>query len=401
MTHLCMPPMTSTPPSRRSKKVSRYHVIAPRYSRSGGACGSKVANSNPLYASSPATGVSPHCSRSSAPQPVAAMAANIQKSAYSASAVAHDQNRVFANIGSKEVSRIWNLALMSKKRPAPCEDPLELLFIDFGIDEDAMADQTVLDVDPLFDIASHRLSSRKNETINATRHILTLSEAFYARCEEMSDGQKAAAFEQNAVEAKAAIEFLRAAALGGDPQLPTAMRALAMPYAVSPCAGCQRQADDGQAKERRDRMGERQRERQRDAEQAEQRLCDPHDRGFDRVRSPQIAVEIEVFPGPVAGGRGLACDRPRIIKRSRSRAHWAIHAVLRIVPARLRKRRARKSGFCAIIALSHGKHGRRRRRPAPHLPLPRPLPGAREGGHMRRGRRSSGSLRTPLKPGAD
>src|SRR5262249_34039025 len=47
-THLCMPPITSIPPSRRSKNVSRYQVIAPRYSTSGGAVGSKVANSSPL-----------------------------------------------------------------------------------------------------------------------------------------------------------------------------------------------------------------------------------------------------------------------------------------------------------------------------------------------------------------
>src|SRR5215510_4096379 len=47
-THLCRPPITSIPPSRRSKKASRYQVISPRYVKSGGASGSKVANSSPL-----------------------------------------------------------------------------------------------------------------------------------------------------------------------------------------------------------------------------------------------------------------------------------------------------------------------------------------------------------------
>jgi hypothetical protein len=38
---------TVMPPSRRSKNVSRYQVISPRYSKSDGAVGSKVANSSP------------------------------------------------------------------------------------------------------------------------------------------------------------------------------------------------------------------------------------------------------------------------------------------------------------------------------------------------------------------
>src|SRR5439155_17434787 len=48
MTHRCIPPMTSMPPSRRSKNASRYQVISPRYSSNGGASGSNVAKINPL-----------------------------------------------------------------------------------------------------------------------------------------------------------------------------------------------------------------------------------------------------------------------------------------------------------------------------------------------------------------
>src|SRR6266567_7760000 len=90
-----------------------------------------------------------------AAQPVAAMAADVEKGVDLARAVAHHQHRVLAHISREEVARLRDLALVAQKEPAACENPLLLFFVDPPLDKDAAADQTSIGIDKTTDIRSH------------------------------------------------------------------------------------------------------------------------------------------------------------------------------------------------------------------------------------------------------
>ncbi len=92
-----------------------------------------------------------------AAQPVAAVAADIQKGMNLAAAVAHDQHWVFTHVGSEEVPRLRDLALMAKEEPTASENPLQLLLVDLGLDEDPAADQPVIGVDETGDVLRHTI----------------------------------------------------------------------------------------------------------------------------------------------------------------------------------------------------------------------------------------------------
>src|SRR5215813_3678998 len=192
MTHLCIPPSTSIPPSRRSKNTSRYQVISPRFSSSGGASASKGGEDQSLVVvelrhrdESPALALESAVigfleerdadQRSivaigpavigtrerggvagiGSAQPVAAMAAHVEEGVNLAVRVAHDQDRVLPYVGREEVARLRDLALVAEEEPAASEDPLELLLVDLSLDEDATADQSVLGIDEIPDVPDH------------------------------------------------------------------------------------------------------------------------------------------------------------------------------------------------------------------------------------------------------
>src|SRR5262249_12955689 len=91
-----------------------------------------------------------------AAQPVATMAADIQKCVYLSAAVAHHQNRVFTHIGGEEIARLRNLALVAQIEPAAREDPLQLLLVDPALDKDAATDQTLFSIDQSERVGCHR-----------------------------------------------------------------------------------------------------------------------------------------------------------------------------------------------------------------------------------------------------
>ena len=76
-----------------------------------------------------------------AAQPVAAMAADIEKGAHPAGTVAHHQHRVLAHIGRQEIARLRDLAFVAQEQPAAGEDLLQLLLVDLRLDKDAPADE--------------------------------------------------------------------------------------------------------------------------------------------------------------------------------------------------------------------------------------------------------------------
>src|SRR5215469_7811907 len=91
-----------------------------------------------------------------AAQPVAAMAAHVEECAHLAARVAHHENRVLAHISRKEVAGLRDLALMAQEQPAARENSLELLLIDFRLDEDASADQAAVSINQLVQLRNHR-----------------------------------------------------------------------------------------------------------------------------------------------------------------------------------------------------------------------------------------------------
>ena len=91
-----------------------------------------------------------------AAQPVAAMAADVQKRVHLALRVAHHQHRVFAHIGGEEIAGRGDLAVMAQKQPAAGEDLLQFLLVDLRLDEDAAADQAAFAVDEPGAVICHR-----------------------------------------------------------------------------------------------------------------------------------------------------------------------------------------------------------------------------------------------------
>src|SRR5271154_6679438 len=83
------------------------------------------------------------------------MAADVQKSAHLAAAVADDQNRVLAHIGGEEVAGFRDLAFVAQIQPAAGEDPLQFLFVDIRLDKDAAADTPIVGVDQSVQIPHH------------------------------------------------------------------------------------------------------------------------------------------------------------------------------------------------------------------------------------------------------
>jgi len=79
-------------------------------------------------------------------QPVAAVAADVEKGADLPRAVPHHQDRVLAHVGTEEVAGVGDLALVAQKQPATGEDPLQLLRIDLRFDKDTSTDQAVLGI---------------------------------------------------------------------------------------------------------------------------------------------------------------------------------------------------------------------------------------------------------------
>src|SRR5271169_5573409 len=93
-----------------------------------------------------------------AAQPVAAMAANIQKGMHLARRVAHNENRVFAHVSGEKIAGLRDLALMAQKEPAARENALQLLLINIRLDEDAATDEAILGIDQPERVGFHRLS---------------------------------------------------------------------------------------------------------------------------------------------------------------------------------------------------------------------------------------------------
>src|SRR5262245_43399605 len=90
-----------------------------------------------------------------ATQPVAAMAADVEKGMDLPSAVPHDQHGVFSHVGAEEIARVSNLALMAEEQPAAREDLLQLLLVDLLVDEDTPTNEALLDIHQLFDVGRH------------------------------------------------------------------------------------------------------------------------------------------------------------------------------------------------------------------------------------------------------
>src|SRR5271166_4022727 len=93
-----------------------------------------------------------------AAQPVAAMAADIQKGMHLARRVAHNENRVFAHVSGEKIAGLRDLALMAQKEPAARENALQLLLINIRLDEDAATDEAILGIDQPERVGFHRLS---------------------------------------------------------------------------------------------------------------------------------------------------------------------------------------------------------------------------------------------------
>ena len=53
-----------------------------------------------------------------AAQAIAAMAADIEKSAHLARRAAHDQHRIFAHISCGKIAWLWDLAVVAQEQPA-------------------------------------------------------------------------------------------------------------------------------------------------------------------------------------------------------------------------------------------------------------------------------------------
>src|SRR5215831_1156467 len=79
-------------------------------------------------------------------QPVAAVAADVEKGADLPRAVPHHQDRVLAHGGTEEVAGVGDLALVAQKQPAAGEDLRQLLLVDLWLDKDAPADQAALGI---------------------------------------------------------------------------------------------------------------------------------------------------------------------------------------------------------------------------------------------------------------
>ena len=90
-----------------------------------------------------------------AAQPIAAMPADIEKSARPAVTVAHHENGVFAHVGSQEIAGPRDLAFVAQEQPTSSENPLQLLLIDLRLDKDAAADQTITIVDQSAHFSGH------------------------------------------------------------------------------------------------------------------------------------------------------------------------------------------------------------------------------------------------------
>src|SRR6516165_3150634 len=88
-------------------------------------------------------------------QAVAAMAADVEKGVHVPLGVAHHEDWVLAHVGTQEVARLGDLALMAEKEPAASKDLLELLGVDVGLNEDASADQAALDIHQPLDVRHH------------------------------------------------------------------------------------------------------------------------------------------------------------------------------------------------------------------------------------------------------
>ena len=78
---------------------------------------------------------------------VAAMAADIEKGADLAGAVAHHQHWVLAHPGGEEITRTRDLAVMAQEEPAARENPRQLLVVNLRLDKDAAAEEAVLEID--------------------------------------------------------------------------------------------------------------------------------------------------------------------------------------------------------------------------------------------------------------
>src|SRR5712691_4102608 len=88
-------------------------------------------------------------------QPVAPMAADVEKGVHLPRAVAHHQDRVLAHGGTEEVAGLGDLALVAQKQPATGEDLLQLLLVDLLLDEDAPTHEALLSIDQMFYLCPH------------------------------------------------------------------------------------------------------------------------------------------------------------------------------------------------------------------------------------------------------
>src|SRR5258708_35342734 len=83
------------------------------------------------------------------------MATDVEEGVDLGRAVAYHQHRVLTHRGREEGSWLRDLTLVAQKKPAARENPLLLLFVDLGFNENAAADQSTIGIDQTTDIRSH------------------------------------------------------------------------------------------------------------------------------------------------------------------------------------------------------------------------------------------------------
>src|SRR5690242_15681908 len=97
------------------------------------------------------------------------MAADIQEGAHDAGGIAHDEYRVLAHPGREEIAGPWNLALVTKKKPATCEDVSHFRLVDVRVVEYSPADQAVSDINGVAYVGAHGVSAPGGGTACARR----------------------------------------------------------------------------------------------------------------------------------------------------------------------------------------------------------------------------------------
>ena len=103
------------------------------------------------------------------------MTADVQEGVDLALGVAYDQDRVLTHVGAEEVPRLRDLAFVAEEQPAARKDPLQLLFVDLPLDEDASADQSVIGIDEITDVCHHgTLLTRLHDPSPCARDALAL-----------------------------------------------------------------------------------------------------------------------------------------------------------------------------------------------------------------------------------